>query len=71
MRKIVTLLLFGAFALSCTDKAYDLSQIETGDVAIGNDDSEFRMPLITILVPMTDLAADGKKIQAIFNETDI
>lgn len=47
MKKLVTLLLFGAFALSCTDKAYDLSQIETGDVAIGNDDSEFRMPLMT------------------------
>ena len=45
MKKLVILLLCGAFALSCTDKAYDLSQIETGDVAIGNDDSEFRMPL--------------------------
>lgn len=35
MKKLVTLLLFGAFALSCTDKAYDLSQIETGDVPSG------------------------------------
>ena len=71
MRKIVTLLLFGAFALSCTDKAYDLSQIETGDVAIGNDDSEFRMPLMTVLVPMADLSANGEDIQSIFNEADI
>jgi hypothetical protein len=71
MKKLVTLLLFGAFALSCTDKAYDLSQIETGDVAIGNDDSEFRMPLMTVFVPMADLAADGKEIQAIFDEADI
>lgn len=62
MKKLVILLLCGAFALSCTDKAYDLSQIETGDVAIGNDDSEFRMPLMTVLVPMADLAADGKEI---------
>ena len=67
MKKLVILLLCGAFALSCTDKAYDLSQIETGDVAIGNDDSEFRMPLMTVLVPMADLAADGKEIQAIFD----
>ena len=71
MKKLVTLLLFGAFALSCTDKAYDLSQIETGDVAIGNDDSEFRMPLLTVFEPMADLAADGKEIQAIFDEADI
>lgn len=71
MKKLVILLLCGAFALSCTDKAYDLSQIETGDVAIGNDDSEFRMPLMTVLVPMADLAADGKEIQAIFDEADI
>ena len=71
MKKLVTLLLFGAFALSCTDKAYDLSQIETGDVAIGNDDSEFRMPLMTVLVPMADLSANGEDIRSIFDEADI
>ena len=67
MKKLVTLLLFGAFALSCTDKAYDLSQIETGDVAIGNDDSEFRMPLMTVLVPMADLSANGEDILSLIH----
>ncbi|WP_299100674.1 hypothetical protein [uncultured Alistipes sp.] len=71
MKKLVILLLCGAFTLSCADKEYDLSQIETGDIAIGNDDSEFRMPLMTVLVPMSDLSADGKEIQAIFDEADI
>lgn len=71
MKKIVTLLLCGAFALSCTDKEYDLSQIETGDTTIGNADSEFRMPLMTILVSKADLSANGEDIQEIFSEADI
>ena len=40
-------------------------------MAIGNDDSEFRMPLMTVLVPMADLSANGEDIRSIFDEADI
>ena len=39
------------FAVSCIDKEFDLSNLDAGEesgVVIGNDESEFRMPLATI-----------------------
>lgn len=40
---------------SCIDKEYDLTQIDTEDVVIGNDDSEFCMPLLTVHVTSADI----------------
>lgn len=38
----------GFIFISCIDSKYDLSQIESDGVAIGNNDSEFLMPLVNI-----------------------
>ncbi len=73
MKKLYLLLLSGAMlgAAACVDNAYDLTKIETGDVTIGDDKSEFKIPLVKILVPMNDLASGGANIREIFREADI
>ena len=38
----------GFILISCIDSKYDLSQIESDGIAIGNNDSEFLMPLVNI-----------------------
>ncbi|MFR6635053.1 MAG: hypothetical protein ACLUQ6_10125 [Alistipes onderdonkii] len=44
MRKIFTLFSSpAALASSCIDNAYDLSNVNTDDVTIGDEDSEYRL----------------------------
>ena len=61
---------FLSFCIGC-DKAYDLNKIESGDVTIGNDQSEWTMPLAQIMVGMDELQDGSADIRAIFDEVDI
>lgn len=47
MRKFLPFLFAAALASSCIDNAYDLSNVNTDDVTIGDEDSEYRLPLAT------------------------
>ena len=47
MRLILPLFLFGMLVTSCIDNNYDLSEIDTDGVVIGD---EFRLPLATVTV---------------------
>lgn len=49
MRLILPLFLFGMLVTSCIDNNYDLSEIDTDGVVIGD---EFRLPLATVTVSM-------------------
>ena len=44
MKNFLSLLCILSLCFGC-DKAYDLNKIESGDVTIGNDQSEWIMPL--------------------------
>lgn len=71
MRKFLLLFLPAVFAISCIDNAYDLSDINTDDVTIGDEESEFRLPLATVYVSMNELNEGGIDIKALFDEAKI
>ena len=45
MRTLSLLLLSGALMTACVDRDYDLSDLDFDNVAIGDENSEFRIPL--------------------------
>lgn len=71
MRKIFTLFLAGALFTACIDKDYDLENIETDNVTIGGDESEFRIPLASVRVSLNEIASGENNIQKIFAEADV
>lgn len=71
MRKLTLLLLASTLLAGCVDKEYDLKNVETDQVAIGDSESEFRCPLMTIRVSMQEIADNGTDIENIFREADI
>lgn len=71
MRKIIPLLLLGLCSTACIDKDYDLSKISTDDITIGNEDSEFKIPLAKINVGMDQFTQGPVNIAALFKEADI
>ena len=56
---------------ACVDRDYDLSDLDFDNVAIGDENSEFRIPLATVQVSMDEIAENGVNIEAIFREADI
>lgn len=71
MKKLPLLFLVGLFAAGCVDKEYDLKDVETDNIAIGDSQSEFRCPLMTIRVSMQEITDNGIDIENVFRETDI
>ena len=65
------LFLVGLLAAGCVDKEYDLKDVETDNIAIGDSQSEFRCPLMTIRVSMQEITDNGIDIENVFRETDI
>ena len=71
MKKLPLLFLVGLLAAGCVDKEYDLKDVETDNIAIGESQSEFRCPLMTIRVSMQEITDNGIDIENVFRETDI
>ena len=71
MKKLPLLFLVGLLAAGCVDKEYDLKDVETDNIAIGDSQSEFRCPLMTIRVSMLEITDNGIDIENVFRETDI
>jgi len=71
MRKLLLLFLCGAAATACVDSDYDLSDVETDDIAIGSDDSEFEIPLANIRVYTKDIANGAADIETLLRKADI
>lgn len=69
--KLPLLFLVGLLAAGCVDKEYDLKDVETDNIAIGDSQSEFRCPLMTIRVSMQEITDNGIDIENVFRETDI
>ena len=62
MKTRITPILFALTALlcSCIDERYDLSKITSSEIAIGNDESEFLMPLAQITIPIDRLVSENE-----------
>ena len=71
MKQLPLLFLVGLLAAGCVDKEYDLKDVETDNIAIGDSQSEFRCPLMTIRVSMQEITDNGIDIENVFRETDI
>ena len=61
----------GLLTLSCVDKAYDLGRLEGGQIAVGDDESEFAAPLVTVTVLLDDIHDSQGSLQEMLDEADI
>ena len=50
MRKFLTIFTLSLLAVSCIDNDYDLSDIDTDDIGIGDENSVFTCPLMTLKI---------------------
>ena len=71
MRKLILLLLSGVLSTTCVDKDYDLGNIDTDNIAIGDEGSQFRIPLVKVLVSKDEIKNNDGDIEKIFREADI
>ena len=71
MRKLILLLLSGVLSTACVDKDYDLGNIDTDNIAIGDEGSQFRIPLVKVLVSKGEIKNNDGDIEKIFREADI
>ena len=71
MRKLILLLLSGVLSTACVDKDYDLGNIDTDNIAIGDEGSQFRIPLVKVLVSKDEIKNNDGDIEKIFREDDI
>lgn len=71
MRKLFLLLTCGLVSVSCVDEDYKIGDINTDNIAIGDENSEFRAPLARISVSAAELRGNGSDIRAFFDEADI
>lgn len=71
MRKLILLLLSGVLSTACVDKDYDLGNIDTDNIAIGDEGSQFRIPLVKVLVSKDEIKNNAGNIEEIFREADI
>lgn len=70
MRKLFLLILSVGLTTACVDKDYDLKDIDTDNVTIGDDESKFTIPLAKVLVTMNEIADSSANIEEIFGEAD-
>lgn len=72
MKKILLFATAVLLAAGCVDNKFDLSDIDTGDISIGSDKTELKMPLGTIKVMGDALQSEGTydSLDAIFEEAD-
>ena len=71
MKRTILLLTAGLLTLSCVDKAYDLGRLEGGQIAVGDDESEFAAPLVTVTVLLDDIHDSQGSLQEMLDEADI
>jgi len=71
MKKIFLLCSFGLLTLSCVDKDYDLSDIDTDHIAIGDDASLFKVPLARIEVGLDEIHDSKGSLQQMLDEADV
>ncbi len=71
MKKLLSLCLLGMIAASCIDRSYDLTDLDTDRIAIGDDNSRFTVPLVTVTVLLDDIHDAKGSLQEMLAEADI
>ncbi len=70
MRKLFLLLGCGICTVSCIDSDYDFGNISTDNIAIGDENSEFKIPLALIRIGTDEISGNGADLSTFFNEAD-
>lgn len=77
MKKIYALhvfvLLFGLGLASCVDKAYDLGKIDSDGISIGDDESEFRIPVATVRIKTREIVSgdDAADVSSLIGNVNV
>lgn len=71
MKRLLLFLWIATVSVSCIDKDYDLSDLNTDNIAIGDNKSEFTIPLATIHISLNKLGTAELNIKDIYEEADI
>ena len=67
----MTIFTLSLLAVSCIDNDYDLSDIDTDDIGIGDENSVFTCPLMTLRVAVADIVNEQGDLDAILAEADV
>lgn len=71
MRKLLLLCPFALLAVACIDRDYDLSDLDTDSIAIGDDESVFDGPLAAISVRLDEIHDDKGSLRQMLAEADV
>ena len=71
MKKFLTILTLSLLAVSCIDNDYDLSDIDTDDIGIGDENSVFTCPLMTLEVAMSDITNEQDDLDRVLAEANV
>lgn len=71
MRKLFLMFLTAVLCAACVDPDYDLGDVDTDNITIGGDGSQFTAPLARVLVSIREIANNGADIREIFREADV
>lgn len=71
MKKLTTILILSLLAVSCVDNDYDLSTLDMDDVGIGDENSVFTCPLMTLRVSVGEIANERGDLDRILSEADV
>ena len=71
MKKLLLLCPLALLAVGCFDRDYDLSDLDTEHIAIGDDASCFDVPLATIKVALDDIHDDKGSLRQMLAEADV
>ena len=67
----MTILTLSLLAVSCIDDGYDLSDIDTDDLGIGDENSVFTCPLITLRASVSDVTNDQDDLDRVLAEANV
>lgn len=71
MKKILLYSAALTLAISCVDERFDLSDVNVGDVAIGSDESRFKIPLANITVKADAIQGEDGSLESILRDADL
>lgn len=71
MKKILLYSAALTLAISCVDERFDLSDVNVGDVAIGSDESRFKIPLANITVMADAIQGEDGSLESILGNADL
>lgn len=71
MKKVLFFAAALILASSCVDEGFDLSEVVTDDMAIGSNESTFKIPLANITVKADAISGEDGSLESILRDADL